>query len=117
MRKVGHCIKHVAARHDCETYAIHFRIEQVFAMVRRVHPSHVDGARLIAFGDVLFDQVEVRPCMACALAQVGFARVLMRERPFSGHADAMIQRSRGQCRVPFERSQSLGRARLIAQRK
>ena len=77
----------------------------------------MDLSRRVAFGNVLFNQAEVRSGLAGAFAELWLTSILVRERTFRSHARTMVERSSGQRRVPLQRADALRGACPVAQFK
>ena len=116
-RVIGYRIKHAAALHHGHADAVDLGIEQVGPVSGRVHPLVVNHCGGGADGDVFFNQVKVRACLAGATGEVGFAAVAMGDGSLGGHAPAVDERRCRQSRVPLQAACAGLLPRLVCKRQ
>jgi len=76
---VGYGIERAATGDNGNSHAVHVGVQQVGAVVRRVHPRIVNRGRIGANRHVLLDQAEVRAGLFGTLAHIRLAHILMRD--------------------------------------
>ncbi len=86
-------------------------------MSRRMHPLIVDRICRRPHGDVLLNHAVACARLRRPRAQVRLAIVLVRDRPFRCHAQAVLQGCVRQRRIPIQPTHSRLRAHLVGQRE
>ncbi len=110
-------IEHAASGNDGDADAIDFRVQQIGAMAGGVHPLGVNLRGVRTNGHVLFNQVKVRAGLAGSCGKVRLPTVPMSDRPFGGHAHAVLAGGGGERLIPLELSGAILRAGVIGQRQ
>src|SRR2546430_3423878 len=106
-QKILHLEKPARPMHRGNAHGGEPRIQNVFAVARRIHPAAVNDRRTCADGDVFRDDAEARAGFREPSFQIGFTGKLVLEHIQIRHAQSVLARSLEKNIIPLKRTEIL----------